>query len=156
MKNKLIKNTVLLLIGSFFIFFSNGKYHFALAAWIFPIFILQISRKEIKIYSVLVIALLFGFAFLFSFWYTFNNPTSILFYIPALIGFFMGLLFYVDRLLYDRIDGFKATLILPILYTSFDFLSNLLNPLGTMGVLGYSQHEFLSFSQLASITGMWG
>ena len=156
MKNKLTQNIVLLLIGSFFIFFSNGKYNFALAAWLFPIFILQISRNEKNIYALLVIPSLFGFAFLFSFWYTFNNPTSILFYIPALLGFFMGLLFYVDRLLYDRIDGFKATLILPILYTSFDFLSNLLNPLGTMGVLGYSQHEFLSFSQLASITGMWG
>ena len=156
MKNKLIKNIVLLLIGSFFIFFSNGKYNFALAAWLFPIFLLQVSRKEKKIYSLLVIPLLCGSAFLFSFWYTFSNPTSILFYIPAIIGFFIGLLFYVDRLLYDRINEFKATLILPILYTSFDFLSNLFNPLGTMGVLGYSQYEFLSFSQLASITGMWG
>lgn len=156
MKNKLIKNIILLLIGSFFIFFSNGKYNFALATWLFPIFILQVSRKEKKVYSLLVIPLLFGLAYLFSFWYTFNNPTSFLFYIPAILGFFMGLLFFIDNLIYPKIKGFKATLILPILFTSFDFLSNLFNPLGTMGVLGYSQYEFLSFSQLASITGMWG
>ncbi|WP_310555649.1 hypothetical protein [Flavobacterium sp.] len=156
MQNKLLKNIVLLLIGSFFIFFSNGKYNFALAAWIFPIFILQVSRNEKKMYSFLVIPLLFGLAFLFSFWYTFNNPTSILFYIPSILGFFMGFLFFIDTLIYPKIKGFIATLTLPILFTSFDFLSNLFNPLGTMGILGYSQYEFLSFSQLASITGMWG
>jgi apolipoprotein N-acyltransferase len=35
-------------------------------------------------------------------------------------------------------------------------LLNLFNPFGTLGILGYSQYDFLSFSQLASITGMWG
>lgn len=68
----------------------------------------------------------------------------------------MGLLFFLDKLLYSKNKGFAATLIFPLLYTSFDFLLNLFNPFGTLGILGYSQFDFLAFSQLASITGMWG
>jgi apolipoprotein N-acyltransferase len=154
--NKRIKIIILLLIGLFFLYFSNGKYYFSLASWLFPIFILQISRNEKKIYSALIIPILAGIVSQFSFWYIFDNPKSVMFYIPFFMGFFTGLLFFIDRLMFPRIKGFMATLIFPLAYTAFDFLSNLYNPFGTTGILGYSQLEFLSFSQLASITGMWG
>ena len=73
-----------------------------------------------------------------------------------LFGALYGFVFLVDRIFWNKINGFKATLVFPLAYTSLDFLSNLFNPFGTTGALGYSQIEFLSFSQLASITGMWG
>lgn len=154
--NKRIKTIVLLLIGLFFFYFSNGKYYFALASWLFPIFILQVSRHEKKIYSAIIIPLVFGIVSQFSFWYIFDNPKSVMFYIPFFVGLLTGFLFLIDHLLYPKIKGFIATLIFPLAYTAFDFLSNLYNPFGTTGILGYSQLEFLSFSQLASITGMWG
>ena len=68
----------------------------------------------------------------------------------------MGLLFFLDKLLYSKNKGFTATLIFPLLYTSFDFLLNLFNLFGTLGILEYSQFDFLAFSEFASITGMWG
>mgnify|MGYP000197484816 CR=1 FL=1 len=154
--NKRVKTIALLIIGLFFLYFSNGKYYFALASWLFPIFLLQISRNERKIYSALIIPLLAGVVSQFSFWYIFDNPKSVMFYIPFFVGLLTGYLFLIDSLLYPKIKGFMATLIFPLAYTAFDFLSNLYNPFGTTGILGYSQLEFLSFSQLASITGMWG
>jgi apolipoprotein N-acyltransferase len=157
MNNKTIKNIVLLLVGAFFIYFSNGRYTFALAAWLFPIFFLQVSRQEKCIYSYLVIPLLVGVCCQLAFWkFTYDNTSSILFFLPFILGLPMGLLFFLDKLLYSKNKGFTATLIFPLLYTSFDFLLNLFNPFGTLGVLGYSQFDFLAFSQLASITGMWG
>ncbi len=157
MNNKSIKNIVLLLLGSFFIYFSNGRYSFALAAWLFPIFFLHVSRPEKKYYSYLIIPLLVGVSCQFSFWkFTSDNTASILFFLPFILGLPMGLLFFFDKLLYSKNKGFAATLIFPLLYTSFDFLLNLFNPFGTLGILGYSQFDFLAFSQLASITGMWG
>jgi apolipoprotein N-acyltransferase len=155
-KSNHLKIIILLLVGLFFLYFSNGKYYFALASWLFPIFILQVSRNEKKIYSALVIPLSIGIVSQFSFWYIFDNPKSVMFYIPFFVGLFTGFLFLIDRLIYPKINGFIATLIFPLAYTAFDFLSNLYNPFGTTGILGYSQLEFLSFSQLASITGMWG
>lgn len=157
MNNKTIKNIVLLLIGAFFIYFSNGRYSFALAAWLYPIFFLQISRREKSIYSYLIIPLLVGVSCQLAFWkFTYDNTSSILFFLPFILGLPMGLLFFLDKILYSKNKGFTATLIFPLLYTSFDFLLNLFNPFGTLGVLGYSQFDFLAFSQLSSITGMWG
>jgi apolipoprotein N-acyltransferase len=157
MNNKTIKNIVLLLLGAFFFYFSNGRYSFALAAWLFPIFFLQVSRQEKSIYSYFFIPLLIAVACQLAFWkFTYDNTSSILFFLPFILGLPMGLLFFLDKLLYSKNKGFTATLIFPLLYTSFDFLLNLFNPFGTLGILGYSQFDFLTFSQLASITGMWG
>ena len=157
MPNKTVKNIVLLLLGAFFIYFSNGRYSFALAAWLFPVFFLQVSRREKRIYSYLVIPLLVAISCQLAFWkFTYDNTSSILFFLPFLLGLPMGLLFFLDKLLYSKHKGFVSTLIFPLLYTSFDFLLNLFNPFGTLGILGYSQFDFLTFSQLASITGMWG
>jgi apolipoprotein N-acyltransferase len=157
MNNKTIKNIVYLLIGAFFIYFSNGRFSIAFAAWLFPIFFLQVSRQEKSIYSYLIIPLLVGVSCQLAFWkFTYDITSSILFFLPFILGLPMGFLFFLDKLLYSKNNGFAATLIFPLLYTSFDFLLNLFNPFGTLGVLGYSQFEFLTFSQLASITGIWG
>lgn len=157
MNSKIVKIATFLLIGAVFVYFSNGRYSFPLAAWLFPVFFLQVSRQEKSYYSYLIIPLLVGVACQASFWkFTYDNPSSILFYLPFILGIPMGLLFYVDRLFYLKYKGFPSTLIFPLLYTCFDFSLNLFNPFGTLGVLGYSQYDFLAFSQLASITGMWG
>lgn len=157
MTNKTVKNIALLLIGSIFIYFSNGRYSFALAAWLFPVFFLQVSRKEKSIYSYLIIPLLVAVCCQLAFWkFTYDNTSSILFFLPFILGLPMGFLFFIDKVLYAKNKEFSATLIFPLLFTSFDFLLNLLNPFGTLGILGYSQFDFLAFSQLASITGMWG
>lgn len=157
MDSKTIKNIALLLVGACFFYFSNGRYSFTLAAWLFPIFFLQVSRKEKKIYSYLFIPLIIGVCCQLAFWkFTYDNPSSILFFLPFILGLPMGFIFFLDKLLYSKNKGFTATLIFPLLYTSFDFLLNLFNPFGTLGILGYSQFDFLAFSQLASITGMWG
>jgi apolipoprotein N-acyltransferase len=157
MNNRVIRNIAFLLIGSVFLYFSNGRYSFALAAWLFPVFFLQVSRKEKGIYSSVFIPLLTAVACQLSFWkFTNDNPSNILFFLPFILGLPMGLLFYLDRKLYSNSKNFSATLIFPVIYTSFDFLLNLFNPFGTLGILGYSQYDFLSFSQLASVTGMWG
>lgn len=145
-----------LLVGAIFFFFSNGRYLIAPAAWLFPACWLWVARKPnfkhsylLPIFSSLICQI--------QFWkFTFSRPDHFFFYIPMLLGTFYGLMFCLDRWIYPKIKGFVATLFFPLLYTTFDFLLNLFNPFGTTGVLGYSQIEFLSFAQLASITGMWG
>jgi apolipoprotein N-acyltransferase len=145
------------LAGAIFVYFSNGRYSFALAAWLFPVFLLQVSRKEKAIYAYLYIPLLAAVCTQLAFWrFTYQDASSVLFYLPFILGLPMGLIFFIDRVLYSKTSGFAATFIFPLIYTSLDFSLNLFNPFGTLGVLGYSQFGFLSFSQLASVTGMWG
>lgn len=157
MKHSTTKILLLLLLGAFFLFFSNGRWNFALAGWLFPVFLLQVSRKEKAMYSYLIIPIITAVCNQLSFWkFSYGNPDNILFYIPAIFGIFTGLLFYFDRLLYHKIQNFSATLVFPLLFTSYEFLNNLPNPFGSTGALPYSQYSFLSLAQLASITGIWG
>jgi apolipoprotein N-acyltransferase len=49
-----------------------------------------------------------------------------------------------------------ATLIFPLGITAVEFFSMTGGPLGSFGAQAYTQYDFLIFSQLASVTGMWG
>lgn len=154
---KLIRIYLLLFIGAIFLYFSNGTIFFAFATWLFSIPFLFVSRREKGIYSYLVIPLIFGICSQLSFWkFTYDSTQNFLFYIPFFAGIYYGYVFYIDRLVYLKTKGFAATLIFPLTYTSFEFILSLFNPFGTTGLLGYTQLDFLAFSQLASLTGMWG
>lgn len=157
MKDQLLKKLLLLSIGLLLFFFGNGNVHYAFATWLFPVFLLYASRTTKPVISYALIPILLGICSHFSFWkFIPSRPNEILYYVPFLLGTLYGFVFLIDRFLYPKINGFIASLIFPLAYTSLDYLVNLLSPLGTTGILGYSQIEFLSFSQLASLTGMWG
>ncbi len=159
-RNKLprtINTFTLLLVGAILLYLSNGTKFFFIATWLFSVPFLLVSRREKRLFSFLVIPLIFGIISQLSFWkFTYDNSRSFLFYIPFFAGIYYGFVFYIDAIVYQKIKGFAATLIFPLAYTSFEFLLSLFNPFGTAGLLGYTQLDFLAFSQLASLIGMWG
>jgi apolipoprotein N-acyltransferase len=55
-----------------------------------------------------------------------------------------------------RSSGWRAALILPTLWVSYEFVTARISPHSTFGNLGYTQMDFLPLVQLASITGIWG
>lgn len=157
MPYKTYRISALLLAGAILLFFSNGRYSIAAAAWFYPVFFLLVSRRQKAVYAYLFIPLLTAVCCQLSFWrFTNDDSSRFLFYLPFVLGLPMGLLFFIDRLLYSKVKGFAATLAFPLIYTTFDFCLNLFNPFGTLGILGYSQFGFLPFAQLAGVTGMWG
>lgn len=153
---KTIETFILLLLGAVFLYLSNGTTFFSIATWLFSIPFLFVSRREKRLFSFFVIPFVFGIISQLSFWkFTYDNPRSPLFYIPFFAGIYYGYVFYIDAIVYQKVKGFAATFIFPLAYTSFEFLLSLFNPFGTAGLLGYTQLDFLAFSQLASLTGMW-
>lgn len=152
-----MKKIIHLTIGLFFLFYSNGENSFSLAAWLFPLFLLLVTRKLKNKAAFIVLTILMGIVTQLAFWKIVPSaPTDFIFYIPFFWGLILGLLFYFDSIIYNKLNGFTATLFFPLAYTSLDFISNLFNPYGTLGALAYSQYDFLLFAQLASITGLWG
>ena len=148
---------ILFILAICFLYFSNGRFSFALAAWLFPALLLFVTRNSSKKFVLFVMPLTVAITLQLSFWrFTSSTPTNILFFIPFFAGLIFGLIFYVDRILYFTTNKFRSTLFFPLLYTSVDFLNGLFNPFGTTGVLAYSQIDFLPFAQLAAITGVWG
>lgn len=151
------KYWLLLIPGIISLYFSNGRFSMPLAAWLFPLFLLPVSRHSGSRFTGLLFPLLVGITLQAAFWnFTSSDQGNILFYVPFFAGLLYGLVFYADRWLYQKSTSFVSTLLFPLMYTTIDFANHLFNPFGTTGVLGYSQFGFLAFAQLASLTGMWG
>jgi len=76
--------------------------------------------------------------------------------LPVVWGLFGALPFAVDKLVTALVPGVASTLVLPIAWTALEFLNSRINPYGTWGATGYTQHGVLPLMQLASVTGVWG
>lgn len=150
--------TLLLLIpASFFAFFSNGRWMIAVAAWLYPVFMIRFVRRQNPLAGYLIAAAVIGVVSQVAFWkFASSDPGSVLFYLPFFLGFLMALPFLADRLLHRWWGGFVSTLIFPAAYTAVEFFYALINPLGTSGILAYSQYRIFPLVQLVSVTGIWG
>ncbi|HET6734706.1 MAG TPA: nitrilase-related carbon-nitrogen hydrolase, partial [Mycobacterium sp.] len=73
----------------------------------------------------------------------------------ALGGAFGVLPYVADTALTRRVPGWARTLIFPATAVVLDWAFGLTS-LGTLGSIAYSQFGFLPFTQMASITGIWG
>src|SRR5690606_33199353 len=141
--------------------FIGGKWNIPLAAWIAPIFALRFFRESEKA----------GRNFLLL-WLASSIPTIISWqgatfmskiHPIAEVAFFLittpiGLIPYViDRMYYRRFGSTAwLTFVFPIAVTAIDFFSSTGTPFGTFGAAAYSQRDFLSIMQIASVTGLWG
>lgn len=156
-KSAIIKKVLLLAFAAFFLFFSNGRWCFALAAWLYPLFLLRYTRKEKPLKVFLVTSVLMAGCYQIIFLkFSSSDPSSILYYLPALLGPFIGVLFVLDSVIYRQQKSFLSTLVLPLTYIIFEYIVTLVNPLGNTGILAYSQYQILPLMQLASVTGTFG
>ncbi len=156
-KEDSVKKGAILLFGTMFLFFSNGRWCFALAAWLYPLFLLRYTRQQKPLKCFLVTSILFSVCSQIAFLkFTSSNPASILYYLPAFLGPIYGLLFTLDSVMYHRLKSVVSTLVFPLSYVAVEFLLTLVNPLGNTGMLAYSQYQVLPVMQLASITGTFG
>ncbi len=157
MKNTTVKKVILLALAAFFLFFSNGRWCFALAAWLYPLFLLRYTRKEKPLKVFLVTSFMFAVCHQIIFLkFTSSDPSSILYYLPALLSPVFGSLFVLDSVIYRRHKSFLSTLVFPLSYVVLEYIITLTNPLGNTGILAYSQYQILPFMQLASVTGTFG
>ncbi len=154
------KNTVsiiTLLLGVLFFAFSNGRYAFAPAVWIAPIFLLLFTRKQKPAVGYLVNSFVLGVCSLISFWkFSSQNPANPLFYLPFALGFLLSVPYLLDRSVFVRSKGVLKTIVFPLSYVAVEFVYVSLSPLGSTGSIAYTQMGFLPLIQIVSITGIYG
>ena len=63
--------------------------------------------------------------------------------------------YLADRLITPRLGGFVATLVFPLAYTTFEYLSSF-GPSGTINSIANTQYGNLPLMQVVSVTGIWG
>lgn len=151
------KRWIFLIVGTVFFVFSNGRFACAFAAWLAPTLLLNFTREEKSFRRVMILPIVTSICTQISFWgFSSRNPQNILFYLPFLMGFAISIPYLADRLLCKHFTGVAQTLIFPAAYTTAEFLYVSFSPLGSTGSLAYSQTEFTSLVQIASVTGIYG
>lgn len=86
-------------------------------------------------------------------------PLEALFFAPMAALF--ALPFAIDRWVVRRVADERptplwTTLVFPLVFTAYDFLSSGSGPLGSFGAAGYAQFSVRPLTQLAAVTGLWG
>ena len=129
--------------------------------WLTPVFLLRFSRTQKPRTGFLLIWLSTAITAGYALYDILNAlmPSSLVVYLitTAVTALIMGGLPYLaDRLMWTRLKGFSATLVLPLIVTALDFISAKANPMGSIGAQAYFQYGNLVLMQLLSLTGMWG
>jgi apolipoprotein N-acyltransferase len=141
--------------------FASGKWTFAPAAWLAPVFALIFLHTHPKPIRFLFFYLVYWITLAIP-WYGATpiwGPAHFIFMaVNALVG---AIPFAVDRLLAPRLRHeeklrFVATLTYPTAVTALEYLTSTTNPMGNFGALGYSQYAFPALAQLAAVTGLLG
>ncbi|WP_267887939.1 nitrilase-related carbon-nitrogen hydrolase [Streptomyces sp. NRRL S-337] len=133
---------------------SNG--HVALAAWLFPVFLLRYARQRPARRGLLRVGYALGLGQL-----VWLLSTGLVF-VPSALGAFavlallQALAFAADRLVAGRTVCAAGTLVFPTVLVCGEYLFTRLVDFGDYGLLGFTQHGFLPLLQLASVTGVYG
>jgi apolipoprotein N-acyltransferase len=124
-----------------------------LAAWLAPVFLLRFSRTQRALIALPVLTLVHYLATLVSMRGGLIPGDMLAVYA---LGGAVGVLPYVaDAALVRRVPAWARTLVFPAAAVVLDWAFGLTS-WGTLGSLAYSQFGFLSLTQLASVTGIWG
>lgn len=153
---QLSRTALLMLIIGFVAFaLSGGRWNIALMAWIWPFAFLYFSRqtKSKKQFMLLAMAIVVGHTIK---WLNILNAGYILDAVLCAVWSLCWVaVFAVDRLLYDKFNGFVSTLLFPAAIVSMEFLRTF-TLLGSFGAAAYTQTGFMPLVQITSIIGTFG
>jgi len=138
------------------LFFSNGRWVVPAAAWWAPVFLQRFLRTQRAPVGILA-GLAASVAVAMPAWAGMIPVPGRAYYLVAgVIAATFFIPYVLDRLIAPRIGGFASSLVLPLAWTSVEWLSSTFGPYGTWGSLAYTQHDNLPLLQLMSVTGMSG
>jgi apolipoprotein N-acyltransferase len=144
-----------IIIGTIFLFFSNGLWTIPIAIWIVLICFYRFSTYN-NFWIGLVSILLTSFVCNVFIWKGIIPLPSPIYYIVSFMGaVFFTLPFSLTRLFNSIKDRFYYTLIFPSLYTLFSFAYTQISPSSTYGSIAYTQSNII-LKQIVSVTGIWG
>ncbi|GAC1347952.1 MAG: apolipoprotein N-acyltransferase [Ktedonobacteraceae bacterium] len=144
-----------LAIAAALLVFYAGRWAIPLAAWLAPLFLLRFVRIQHPLPGFLL-AWLVRFAIAAVVEQGIIMLSGIGYYVIVLLLTLVTMLPYLaDRLIAPRLQGFVATLVFPVTFTMFEYLSSF-SPNGTITSIANTQYGDLPLMQVVSVTGIWG
>ena len=135
--------------------FVAGQRVIPLAAWLAPLFLLRFVRTQHPLPGLLLAWLarfIVGAVVLQG---IILYPSVVYYPLVLLLTGLTMLPYLADRLITPRLQGFVATLVFPLTFTTIEYLSSF-GPLGTYFSIAYTQYGNLPLMQVVSVTGIWG
>lgn len=147
---------IMFAVGFAAFLFSGGRWNIGITAWIWPFVFLFFSRQTQtrKQFLLLVAALAVGNVIKWL------NVLDAGYWLDAafclLWSIFWVLPFLADRLLAQKLPGaVLSSLVFPAVFVSLEYLRSLL-PVGSIGLMAYTQAGFLPLVQITSVIGSFG
>ena len=134
---------------------AGGPWGIPLAAWLVLVFLLRFVRTQPLVLGLLLAWLVRSATGAVASQGTILYPGILPYVVVVLTSLILTLPFLADRLIAPRLNGFAATLVFPLAFTTLEYLGSL-GPFGTYNSIAYTQYGDLPLMQLASVTGIWG
>jgi apolipoprotein N-acyltransferase len=147
-----------LAVSSLALYFGTGLHPLWCLTWLAPVPVLVAAPRLSR-----------GWAFVLAFcawalgglnmWTYYHLNLEIPFAVSALAILIPTFVFAISVMVYRHVllsSLWRAAVILPAIWVTYEFLSARFSPHSTFGNIGYSQMNFLPILQLTSITGIWG
>jgi apolipoprotein N-acyltransferase len=144
-----------LVIAAVLMIFAAGRWAVPLTAWLAPVFLLRFVRTQRLVTGLLLAWLVRSAAGAVVSQGTILYPGVVPYVLVLFVTLVMTLSFMADRLMTPRLNGFVATLVFPLAFTTLEYLSSF-GPFGSYNSIAYSQYGDLPLTQLVSVTGIWG
>lgn len=146
---------LLLLLGAICFTMSSGRWNAPIMAWIWPFCMLYFSRNTKGLLGWLVPAALLCSLSAVKWGGAAGGVMLENILTGAALGFLAAVALLVDRVLYERVGGFKATFIYPLVFVVIEFVMQL-TPLATLGPISATQTGNDPMVQIASVFGSYG
>ena len=140
-------------------FYGTGLHPVWWLTWLAPLPLLLIASRVSRRFAFTATAAAWFIGSL-NMWSYLLKVIAIPFWVVLTISLAPALLFGVAVLLFRRFvrrsAPWRAALVFPAFWVSLEYLNNTTSPHGTFASLGYTQMNFLTVLQVASLTGIWG
>jgi apolipoprotein N-acyltransferase len=146
-------------VSAAFAYLGTGLHPIWWALWLAPIPVLAIAPRLHGSAAFLLgaIAWLIGETNQWNYvWHEIELPRqiAILYFVVPAVVFGFGVLFV--RSFLRRGPLFLASIVFPVYWVAYEYLTATASPHSTWGNLGYTQMDCLPVIQIAAITGIWG
>ncbi len=155
----MVRSAGMLLASAVMLYFGTGLHPIWWLTWFAPLPVL-LAAPRMKAWPSFTITAVAWFLGSLNMWHYLLElirlpifVTVLASVIPALI---FGIAVYLFRVFIRKGALWRASVALPMVWVTYEFLNALTSPHSTFGNLGYSQMNFLPALQVASLAGIWG
>lgn len=151
-------NLMAIIISALLYYYGQGEQPYWIAIWIAPAPVLLVSYYENSIFksiSIAFIAYLLGSMNLLIYIDTLLSVKGLLLN-AAISSLCFAIIVVVSTRVARHLKGCYGVLVFPSLWVLYEYFCTIFSTSGTYGSLAYTQMNFNSLVQIASITGIWG